>query len=65
MLGLQTDVAGATLMALGSSAPELFISVIGEYRNVFVKISNGYGCCEIPSKYPHPRVIKLGIIVID
>ena len=29
-LGLQTDVAGATLMALGSSAPELFASIIGK-----------------------------------
>ena len=29
-LGLQTDVAGATFMALGSSAPELFASVIGK-----------------------------------
>ena len=28
-LNLQTDVAGATLMALGSSAPELSASVIG------------------------------------
>ena len=26
---LQSDVAGATFMALGSSAPELFASVIG------------------------------------
>ncbi|EDO32048.1 predicted protein, partial [Nematostella vectensis] len=30
-LGLQTDVAGATFMALGSSAPELFASVIGVF----------------------------------
>ena len=37
-MGLQTDVAGATFMALGSSAPELFASVIGEYRNGYVKI---------------------------
>lgn len=29
-MGLQSDVAGATFMALGSSAPELFASVIGE-----------------------------------
>lgn len=28
-LNLQSDVAGATFMALGSSAPELFASVIG------------------------------------
>lgn len=31
-MGLQSDVAGATFMALGSSAPELFASVIGELR---------------------------------
>ena len=30
-LGLSDDVAGATFMAAGSSAPELFTSVIGEY----------------------------------
>ena len=30
-MGLQSDVAGATFMALGSSAPELFASVIGKY----------------------------------
>lgn len=30
-LGLQSDVAGATFMALGSSAPELFASVIGVF----------------------------------
>ena len=29
-MNLQTDVAGATFMALGSSAPELFASMIGE-----------------------------------
>lgn len=29
-MGLQTDVAGATFMAFGSSAPELFISLIGK-----------------------------------
>ena len=29
-MDLQSDVAGATFMALGSSAPELFASVIGE-----------------------------------
>ena len=29
-MGLQTDVAGATFMALGSSAPELFASLIGK-----------------------------------
>ena len=28
-MDLQSDVAGATFMALGSSAPELFASVIG------------------------------------
>lgn len=33
-MGLQSDVAGATFMALGSSAPELFASVIGELFNV-------------------------------
>ncbi|XP_064613836.1 sodium/potassium/calcium exchanger 4-like [Liolophura sinensis] len=31
-LGLQEDVAGATFMAAGSSAPELFTSVIGMFR---------------------------------
>lgn len=30
-MGLQSDVAGATFMALGSSAPELFASVIGVF----------------------------------
>ena len=30
-LGLSDDVAGATFMAAGSSAPELFTSVIGKY----------------------------------
>jgi len=30
-MGLQTDVAGGTFMAFGSSAPELFISVIGVF----------------------------------
>lgn len=30
-LNLSEDVAGATFMAAGSSAPELFTSVIGEY----------------------------------
>ena len=29
-LGLSDDVAGATFMAAGSSAPELFTSVIGK-----------------------------------
>ena len=29
-LNLQTDVAGASLMAIGSSAPEFFASVIGK-----------------------------------
>ena len=28
-LNLQADVAGASLMAIGSSAPELFASLIG------------------------------------
>ena len=31
VLGLQSDVAGATFMAAGSSAPELFTSIIGEF----------------------------------
>lgn len=31
-LGLSEDVAGATLMAIGSSAPELFTSIIGQLR---------------------------------
>ena len=29
-LGLSDDVAGATFMAAGSSAPELFTSIVGE-----------------------------------
>ena len=29
---LQSDVAGATFMAFGSSAPELFASIIGELQ---------------------------------
>ena len=28
---MSSDVAGATFMAAGSSAPELFISIIGYY----------------------------------
>ena len=31
-LHLQEDVAGATFMAAGSSAPELFTSIIGLYN---------------------------------
>ena len=31
VLGLQSDVAGATFMAAGSSAPKLFTSIIGEF----------------------------------
>lgn len=31
-LHLSEDVAGATFMAAGSSAPELFTSLIGQYR---------------------------------
>ena len=30
-LKLQSDVAGATFMAFGSSAPELFASIIGKF----------------------------------
>ena len=33
-MGIQSDVAGATFMAFGSSAPELFASVIGEFQNI-------------------------------
>jgi len=32
-LQLSDDVAGATFMAAGSSAPELFTSLIGELSN--------------------------------
>ncbi|XP_046350106.2 sodium/potassium/calcium exchanger 3-like [Haliotis rufescens] len=39
-LGLQEDVAGATFMAAGSSAPELFTSVIGVF---FAKSDVGVG----------------------
>lgn len=42
-LGLQPDVAGATFMAAGSSAPEFMTSVIGmshtEYTHVSVCIN--------------------------
>ena len=31
-LGFSEDVAGATFMAAGSSAPELFTSIIGVYN---------------------------------
>lgn len=30
-LGLSDDVAGATFMAAGSSAPELFTALLGEF----------------------------------
>ena len=33
-LELSDDVAGATFMAAGSSAPELFTSVIGKFNSV-------------------------------
>ena len=35
-LKLQADVAGATLMAVGSSAPELFASLIGKLFNIML-----------------------------
>ena len=38
-MGLQSDVAGATFMALGSSAPELFASVIGEFCKVYPDVT--------------------------
>ena len=37
VLGLQSDVAGATFMAAGSSAPELATSVIGVF---IAKVTN-------------------------
>ena len=33
-LDMQSDVAGATLMAVGSSAPELFASIIGKHNYI-------------------------------
>lgn len=35
-LKLQSDVAGASLMAIGSSAPELFASMIGIHEAKFL-----------------------------
>jgi len=40
VLGMQADVAGATFMAAGSSAPELFTSIIGVF---FAKSDVGIG----------------------
>ena len=37
-LQLSDDVAGATFMAAGSSAPELFTSLIGEFSNYWLKL---------------------------
>lgn len=38
-LHLSEDVAGATFMAAGSSAPELFTSLIGQFRGHFCVVS--------------------------
>jgi len=35
-LDLQADVAGASFMAIGSSAPELFASIIGELHDILI-----------------------------
>ena len=35
-LKLQSDVAGATFMAFGSSAPELFASIIGKFSSSII-----------------------------
>ena len=48
-MGLQSDVAGATFMALGSSAPELFASVIGKYSRFFRMLG-------VPNSYSHPKL---------
>ena len=40
VLNLQSDVAGATFMAAGSSAPELFTSIVGVF---FAKSDVGLG----------------------
>lgn len=40
-LGLSDDVAGATFMAAGSSAPELFTSVIGKLLT-FIDLNLNY-----------------------
>ena len=41
VLGLQSDVAGATFMAAGSSAPELFTSFIGEFTAINIFSTSG------------------------
>lgn len=38
-LQLSQDVAGATFMAAGSSAPELFTSLIGQYDTYLINNS--------------------------
>lgn len=43
VLKLEPDVAGATLMAAGSSAPELFTSVLGILSSSFVIIYFVFG----------------------
>ena len=47
MLNLPPDVAGATLMAAGSSGPELATAVIG----VFVAKVSAYALLLIKTKY--------------
>lgn len=39
--GLSSDVAGATLMAMGSSAPELFVALIAVFRPGHEQIGTG------------------------
>lgn len=44
-LNLSEDVAGATFMAAGSSAPELCTSLVGEYLNIDCR--NSWTSCTI------------------
>lgn len=47
-LDLSEDVAGATFMAAGSSAPELFASIIGKIKhtsNVILERNQHFATC--------------------
>ena len=38
-LKIQPDVAGATFMAAGSSAPELFTAIIGKFKYSYLSVN--------------------------
>ena len=50
---LQSDVAGATFMAFGCSAPELFASIIGELEE-FMHIL-GFWCTIFYERFKHAK----------